>query len=107
MIRIIKRKKMKKADIISFARDQGAQVEIKTLDNSEFISVLVEKSKKDNSTINGWNQGLFIKEINSYWEIGFSHNSKTRLLMDREVTNILEIWCQNPTDELLNKYIEV
>jgi hypothetical protein len=97
---------MKKADIITFARDHGAQVELKTFDNSEFISVTVGTEDTGNSRVAGWNQGLNIREINSYWEIDFSQNSKTRLLMDREVTAILEKWCQNPVDELLNNYIE-
>ena len=93
---------MKKADIITFARDQGAQVALKTFDNIEVISVSVDKA---NTSIDANKHSLFIKEVNSYWEIGFSHNTKTRLLMDKEVTAILEIWCQKPTDELLNKYV--
>ena len=97
---------MKKADIITFARDQGAQVELKIIDDKELISVFVENENMGNSIIEGCKHGLFIQEINSYWEIAFSQNYKTRLLMDREVTGILEQWCQDPTDELLKEYLE-
>ncbi len=94
---------MKKADIITYARDQGAHVVVKTHDNIEVISVFLEiiDIVKDE-----WNHGIFIKEINSYWEIGYSQNEKTRLLMDTEVVKILEQWCANPSDDLLEDFKE-
>lgn len=53
-----------------------------------------------------WKHGIFIQQINSCWEIGFVQSVKTRLLMDKEVIDVLEKWCFIPSIELLEGYTE-
>jgi hypothetical protein len=95
---------MKKDKIISLAREQGAHVVVNNIDKDEVISVFLGKADMGNSNIEGWKHGIFIKEINAYWEIAYSQNSKTRLLMDTEVIKVVEQWCTNPSNELLDGY---
>ena len=94
---------MKKDKIVNRAREHGAHVVVKSSNKLEVIYVFVGLI---DIVEDEWKHSIKIMEVNSFWVIEFFQNTKTRLLMDAEIIELLDKWCVNPSDDLLMEYID-
>lgn len=96
---------MNKESIKNIAKENGSYAEDKIFEGEEFVSIFSEEVETGKD-FRAWKQGIFVRKINQYWEIRFSQFGKTRQLEDKEIFELIKLWCRHPKDELFENYLE-